>query len=513
MRRRDFLIDLTRFAALAAVVPNDWRVVHHPRFADDPFTLGVASGDPTPDGVILWTRLAPRPLEPFGGMEGSKVTVNWEVANDEGFANIVAKGTATGLPEVNYSIHVDVKGLEPARWYFYRFRSGGATSPVGRTRTAPAVGVRAPLTFAFASCQHYEHGYYTAYDYMAREELDLIAFLGDYIYEYGPNKSNPRLHTSPEVMDLAGYRGRYTQYKLDPLLQAAHARCPWLLITDDHEVDNNYANLISENELESAEWMHARRAAAYQAWWEHQPVRTPVANSWADLVQMRRVDWGDTARVHLLDGRQYRSNQACGDNQREVPCGNWADPKRTMLGDAQERWLSNGLATSKHRWQILANQVMFAPVDIQPGPKRTFHMDSWGGYPAASDRLLASIAKYAPNRTVAVSGDIHSAWVNELHDHFASEKSPIVAAEFVGTSITSDGDGEEHPKNFTDVTMSENPHLKWQNSRRGYSVCRVDGDVWNTEYRTLDYISKPGSPIHTPTKWRVERGRPGIVRA
>ena len=336
MRRREFLVDITRLAALAATVPNDWRVVRYPRLADEPFSLGVASGDPTPTGAMLWTRIAPKPLEPLGGMDGIRATVQWEVANDEGFSSVVKQGRATAAPELGYSIHADVTGLEPDRWYFYRFHIAQTTSPVGRVRTTPDSQAQKPLNFAFSSCQHYEQGYYTAYEHMVREELDLVAFLGDYIYEYGPNTKAVRSHNSTEVMNLDAYRARYAQYKSDPALQAAHARCPWLMITDDHEVDNNYAGLVSENGEESVEWMRNRRAAAYQAWWEHQPVRTPRANSWADLVQMRRVDWGDLARIHLLDGRQYRSDQACGDGNREVPCGDWDDPKRTMLGADQE---------------------------------------------------------------------------------------------------------------------------------------------------------------------------------
>jgi alkaline phosphatase D len=369
MQRRDFLIDLTRYAALAAIVPNDWRVLHQPRFADNPFTLGVASGDPTPNGVMLWTRLAPRPLEPYGGMDGLRIMVEWELADDEAFTKIVQHGRATAAPELGFSVHVDVAGLAPDRWYFYRFRSGQAESTVGRTRTAPAPGTTAPLSFAFASCQNFEQGYYTAYEHMAREEVDTVVFLGDYIYESGPNHANPRVHATGEPLALDGYRMRYAQYKSDVALQAMHARCPWMLITDDHEVDNNYAGLSGENDVESGEQMHARRAGAYQAWWEHQPVRVPRANSWGDLVQMRRLDWGDLARFHLLDGRQYRSNQACDDGDRDVPCGDWADPKRTMLGDAQEQWLSDGLRQSKHRWQVLANQVMLAPFDRAVGPK------------------------------------------------------------------------------------------------------------------------------------------------
>ena len=512
MQRRDFLIDLTRLAALAATVPNDWRVLHHARFADDPFTLGVASGDPTPTGAMLWTRLAPKPLEPLGGLDGLRMTVIWEVASDDTFKTIVKQGRATAAPELGYSVHADVDGLEPDHWYFYRFRSGQAASPVGRVRTTPAANVRKPLTFAFASCQHYEQGYYTAHEHMAREELDLVAFLGDYIYEYGPNTQAVRTHNSTEVMNLDAYRARYAQYKSDPALQAAHARCPWLMITDDHEVDNNYAGLVGENNVEPVEWMRNRRAAAYQAWWEHQPVRTPRASSWADLVQMRRVDWGDMARIHLLDGRQYRSDQACGDGNHEVPCGDWDDPKRTMLGSEQEKWLSEGLSTSKHHWQVLANQVMLAPFDGTVGPKRNFDMDKWSGYPAASERLLSSIAKHAPNRTVTVSGDIHSNWVNELHDGFARDDKPIVGAEFVGTSISSGGDGSDRMNSLTPAVMSENPHLKWQNNRRGYVVCRVADDAWTTDYRTVQYVTKPGSPVDTPTKWRVEHGRPGITK-
>jgi alkaline phosphatase D len=512
MRRREFLVDLTRLAAMAAIVPNDWRVRHYPRFADDPFSLGVASGDPTPSGAMLWTRIAPRPLEPYGGMEGIRAMVNWEVAEDDGFTKIVKQGRATAAPELGYSVHVDVDGLAPDRWYFYRFRSGQAASMVGRMRTAPAAGTRSPLKFAFASCQHYEQGYYNAHEHLAREEIDLVAFLGDYIYEYGPNKANVRQHASTEVMTLDGYRGRYAQYKSDPALQAAHARCSWLLITDDHEVDNNYAGDSGENDMESVEWMRARRAAAYQAWWEHQPVRVPRANSWADLVQMRRVDWGGLARFHLLDGRHYRSNQACGDGDQVVPCADWDDPKRTMLGDPQEKWLSDGLASSKAHWQILANQTMLAPYDSMPGEKRRYHMDPWSGYPKATERLMDSIAKHAPNRTITITGDIHSNWVNELHRGFGRDDLPIVGAEFVGTSMSSGGDGSDRNM-VSGPTAAENTHVKWQNNRRGYVVCSMDEGSVQAEYRTVAYVSKPGAPVSTPTKWRVEHGRPGILPA
>jgi alkaline phosphatase D len=439
--RRDFLSDLTRLAALAAVVPTTWRVTARPRFVDDPFQVGVASGDPTATGGVLWTRLAPRPLEPEGGMEGVRTAVRWQVAEDDAFRRIVREGRATAAPELAYSLHVDVDGLAPDRWYFYRFAAGDATSPVGRLRTAPGADSLTPLHFAFASCQHYEEGLFTAYDHMAREELDLVAHLGDYIYEYAATEGRVRRHAGLEIHTLDDYRRRYAQYKADPTLQAAHARCPWLVTWDDHEFDNDYAGLVGENVMESQEQMHARRAAAYQAWWEHQPVRVPRVRSWAELNITRSVAWGALARLWVLDTRQYRSDQPCGGGAALVPCGEWADPSRTMLGAAQERWLREGLGSSASRWQVLANQVMVAPFDELPGREVRLPTDTWGGYPAARERLLRAVTERAANRTVVLTGDIHSSWVNELRSDFSRPDRPTVAAEFVGTSISSGGDG------------------------------------------------------------------------
>ena len=510
MDRRDFLLDLARLAAFSAVVPNVWRVTTRPRFADDPFTLGVASGDPTSTGGVLWTRLAPRPLEPEGGMTTQRIIVAWELAEDEGFTKIVQQGRATAAPELSYSLHINVDGLQPDRWYHYRFSSGEARSPVGRFRTAPAPNAATPLAFAFVSCQHYEEGLYTAYEHLVREELDLVAHLGDYIYEYGPTPGRARLHANPEARTVDGYRARYASYKTDPALMAAHAKCPWVVIWDDHEVDNNYAGLNGENEMESEEQMHLRRAAAYQAWWEHQPVRVPRVKSWADLSITRTIDWGNLARFFMLDGRQFRSDQACGDGNQKVPCGEWASPTRTMLGAPQEKWLSDGLAASRTRWQVIGNQTMVGPIDNLAGPDIRHPMDMWSGYPAARDRMLKAIAERAPNRTVVITGDIHSSWVNELHAGFVRPDLPTIAAEFVGTSISSGGDGSDQP--MTPEILSENPHIKWNHRRRGYVTCRVTPDEWRADYRTVAYVSRPGAPVDTPTKWRVVRGRPGVER-
>ncbi|MFN2565809.1 MAG: alkaline phosphatase [Gemmatimonadaceae bacterium] len=517
MKRREFVADLARAAALCAVVPNGWRVSTRTRFPDDPFQLGVASGDPTPTGAVIWTRLAPLPLEPEGGMPGERVAVAWEVAGDDGFRQVTKRGRATAAHELSYSVHVDVDGLAPDRWYFYRFAAGGATSPVGRLRTTPAPGAATPLRFGVASCQHYEQGLFTAFRHMAAEELDLVAHLGDYIYEYAGTDSTAtsrrvRKHVGLEIRTLDDYRRRYAQYRSDPLLQAAHARCPWIVTWDDHEVDNNYAGGVGENVMESEEQVRARRAAGYQAWWEHQPVRVPRARSWADLSITRAFDWGSLARFWVLDTRQYRGDQPCGDGTRNVPCGDWADPSRTMLGSLQERWLTEGLGASAARWQVLAQQIMVAPFDEQAGDAVRVSMDQWSGYPAARDRLLGAISERAPNRAVVLTGDIHASWVNELRSSFAARGAPVVAAEFVATSISSDGDGAERSSYATDAALAENPHVKWQHARRGYLACTVTPETWRTEFRTVPFVTRPDAPIETSSRWRLTRGRPGVER-
>lgn len=512
MQRRVFVGDLVRLAALAAIVPNDWRVVRRVSFSEDPFRLGIASGDPYGEGLTLWTRLAPRPLDPDGGMTGDRIAVRWELAEDDKFARIVKRGTATATGELAYSVHVNVDGLKPDRWYFYRFMTGDATSPVGRTRTTPAASATTPLRFAFASCQHYEQGLYTAYQHMAAEDLDLVAHLGDYIYENAPRPNVVRPHVGPLLMTLADYRLRYGQTKMDEHLRAAHLDRPWIVTWDDHEVSNNYAGFINGDTTVTPDMMRPRRAAAYRAWWEHQPVRLPASRDWMNLDITRRAQWGSVAQFTVMDTRQYRSDQACGDGTKPVPCGEWADPSRTLMGDRQEKWLLDGVSSSKAKWQVLANQVMMAPFDSQPGDGQRESMDQWSGYPVARDRLLGEIAKRAPNRTVVITGDIHSSWVNELKSSFSQPGAPTIGAEFVGTSISSGGDGSD--RNVVEGRLeADNPHVKWQNGRRGYVSCVVTPDEWRAEYRTVEFVSKPDAPVMTPTKWVVKNGVAGIEKA
>ncbi len=512
MNRRDFLSDLGRLSILCAGIPNVWRVTALPVLADDPFTLGVASGDPTTTGVVVWTRLAPSPLDPDGGMAGQRTVVSWEVADDEAFARVVRRGSYTAAPELGFSVHADVSGLQAGRAYFYRFTIPAGSSPVGSLRTAPAPGSTSPLRLAFASCQHYEEGLFTAYDHLARETPDLVAHLGDYIYEYAGVDARVRKYATTEIRTLDHYRARYAQTKGDPALQAAHAVAPWIITWDDHEFDNNYAGLHGENDMESEDQMRQRRAVAYQAWWEHMPVRVPRVRNWADLTITRALDWGGLARFWVLDERQYRSDQPCGDGNQLVPCGDWADPARTMLGAEQERWLFDGLGASTARWQVLANQVRIAPFDNAPGGDRRLSMDQWSGYPAALDRLSRAIAQRAPNRTIAITGDIHSNWVNELRASYDGAGGSIVGAEFVGTSISSGGDGQEASSSWNDKTRAENPFCKWHNARRGYVTCEFTADECRAHYRTVPFVTKIGAPIQTASSWVVQRGRPGIEK-
>src|SRR5262245_30600059 len=318
-----------------------------PTFDKNPFSLGVASGDPLPDGTVLWTRLAPEPFA-GGGMPDKWFQVRYEVAKDEAFRQIAATGVTGAEPENAHAVHVDVRGLEPSRWYWYRFKVGDVESPVGRTKTAPPFAqAQSELRFAFASCQNYTQGLWPAYRHMAEEELDLVVHLGDYIYESGAQTGARPHFPAFEIRTLDDYRTRHAQYKLDSNLQAAHAAFPWILTWDDHEVENNYAD---ENSTENvpADVFLARRAAAYQAYYEHLPLRKSNRAHGPDLQLYRRVELGRLARFHVLDTRQYRDLQTncAGETLVDGYCATATDPGRTILGEEQEQWLQKGLDKS-----------------------------------------------------------------------------------------------------------------------------------------------------------------------
>jgi alkaline phosphatase D len=509
MTRRKLLAVLSALPVLSRTPsPAQTRT---PKLAGYPFQLGVACGEPDPHGFALWTRLAPKPLE-GGGMPADDVQVDWQVAEDERFAKVVASGSETARRELAHAVHVEVAGLQPDRWYFYRFRAGSEISPVARARTTPPPDVTpAKLRFAFASCQHYESGYFTALRHMAAEDLDLVAHLGDYIYEGKGQDGRPRKHAGGEIVTLEDYRTRHAQYKSDSDLQAAHHACPWLVTWDDHEVDNNYADGTSEEQRVSADDFLTRRAHAYQAYYEHMPLRLGAKPVGHDMRLYRNVSFGRLAEFAVLDTRQYRTDQPCGD-RNVVACDGVFDPKATLLGDAQEQWLQQTLQRSPAVWNVLAQQIMFGRADRDPGPDVTWSMDQWSGYDVARNRLLAFLRDERIRNPVVLTGDIHSNWVNDLKVDFGKPESPTVATELVGTSIASGGDGVA-VDDYVTAILDQNPFVRFFNKERGYVSCTVTPSEWRADYQVVEKVSEKGAPLITRASFRVEDGKAGAQRA
>lgn len=504
--RRQFL-SLATMHALATCGGAQRRV---PRFGDNPFTLGVASGDPSPDGFVLWTRLATRPLA-GGGLPDEEFDVRWEVAADDSFRRIVDSGWAVADPRLAHSVHVEVEGLDPDRWYWYRFAAGDDESATGRARTMASPAAEPDrFKFAFVSCQHYETGYYTAFEHLAAEDPDIVFHLGDYIYE---GKASPRVrsHQGGELLQLADYRERYALYRTDADLQNAHAACPWVVTWDDHEVDNNYAADVSEEaEVDSSAFLE-RRAAAYQAYYEHMPLRAPQLPDGPAMRLYRMGSHGRLAQFTVLDTRQYRTDQPCGDRTKP-PCDGMAAPGATLLGAAQEKWLIDSLRASSAAWNVIPQQVMLARVDRSPGEEVRYSMDQWPGYEASRDRLLEFLREGSARNPVVLTGDIHSHWVNDLHADFDDLSSPVVATEFVGTSISSGGDGSPNSE-YAEGVMRDNPFVKLHNVQRGYVVCELTPQRCTARYRVLDTVTRRGAPRRTLAEMVVEDGRPGAQPA
>jgi alkaline phosphatase D len=517
--RRSFL-GLTGVSAAAVAlgtgVPADAAPLGGGRVPADPFRLGVASGDPEPHSVVLWTRLAPDPLaeDGHGGMPAAAVDVEYEVAEDERFSRVVRRGRAVATAELAHSVHPEVQGLRPGREYFYRFRAGNHISPTGRTRTAPAREERTPsLSFALASCQAWYHGHFTAYRHMAAEDLDLVFFLGDYIYEYGINSGNlwrAGVQVGPEhdadVRTLEQYRLRYALFKTDPHLQAVHARAPWVVTWDDHEVQNNYADVHSQYGVSPADF-ERRRAVAYRAYYENMPLRMSSLPQGPDMRLYRRMKWGRLAEFNVLDTRQYRDNLPSDSSAG----GEHTDPSRSILGTAQERWLIDGLRRSDATWNVLAQQVVMAQIDRDTGPGKTFSMDQWDGFSASRDRVLAAVRRYDVDNLVVLTGDIHRHVAAELKADFNDPASATVGTELVVTSIGSDGDGSP-TDNYTALWMG-NPHVKFYDGRRGYVHCTMTPDRLTSDFKIVDYIRRDdAAPLATVARFVTEAGRPGLLR-
>ncbi len=478
------------------------------RGADDPFRLGVASGLPRADGATLWTRLAPRPLEDHGGVEGGgAIRVRWEVLPDDAGSPLRA-GVAAAEPRWGRSVRVELRGLEPGRSYRYRFASGDAVSATGRFRTAPAPGAGDRLRLVFASCQQYEQGWYAAWRHAAADDPDLVAFLGDYVYESSWGQRHVRSHDPGVPTTLAAYRRRHALYRGDPDLQAAHAACAWVPTWDDHEVDNDYAGDLSARG-DPPESFRERRAAAYRAWFEHMPLPWSMAPRGASMRIHGHLDWGGLARIHLLDDRQYRTPQACqppghaGSRVVGPECAARLDPTRTMLGAEQEAWLERSLRESRARWTLVAQQTLIGRADGRPGPGESWWTDGWDGYPHARRRLLEAVRASGAANPIALGGDVHAFYAGELHPDFDRPDPTPTMVEFVGGSISSQGPAQQR----VDALVAENPNLRWgAGGMRGYARLDLAGGRATVAMRGLDDVADPASGCRTLRTFELVAG-------
>ena len=549
MKRRELVKLVPNWAAsLAAGWIVSTPAAAQARISSNPFTLGVASGSPQPDGVVLWTRLLPSGL--FSSLGNDTATVRWEVAHDDQFRQIVQQGQTAATPQLAHSVHLEVAGLQPDRWYFYRFHAGqGAesfTSPVGRTRTAPAPdAAAAKLRLAYASCQRWEHGYYSAYRHLVQDQPDLVMFLGDYIYEYPGAANAVRNVTGGWVQSLDDYRARYALHKSDADLQAAHAACPWVLTWDDHEVHNDYTGLTegftSNAEPARKEPFERRRAAAYQAWYEHMPVRASVltralagiyagAEAGAEMRIYQQLRWGQLANLLLLDPRQYKDPIVCTKDGRlgsstfdPATCAPWTDPARSMLGAAQEAWLASQLAQNGPGWPVLGQGSVLGPRDFKPGPEKTLWNDGWDGYPAARRRLTDLLAKrqsglagasagaFTLASAVVLGGDVHENWVGHIKTDYTNPQSAPVGVEFCGTGITSRSNNAA--RSVVEGWLAENPHFTFADNRaKGYGLCDFTPAKLTTTLRVVDDVTRKDAAISTLATFEVKAGRSVVER-
>ncbi len=492
------------------------------------FPLGVASGDPASESVVLWTRLSPEPLD-GGGMPDATVEVAWEVAADPGMAEVIQSGTAAARPQNGHAVQVLAGDLPPDSWLYYRFHAMGESSRVGRTRTFPPKdAATAHMRFGLVSCQDFRDGFYPAYRDLAAQELDFVVHVGDYIYENGATGdpiAEGRNHFGGEAFSVRDYRDRYSLYRLDPDQQEAHARFPFIVTWDDHEVDNNYAGRIAEEGAPSqGDDFLKRRLNAYRVYSETMPLRPGNRlHDGSDMRLFRRLQFGDLADIHLLDTRQFRSDQPAEDGFGstdpnsvfvETPLGEVLfdaegilDPNATLLGAQQEAWLARGLKRSRATWNVLAQQIMMTEWNLEafvnqavPGLDIAdiLNVDAWDGYQAARRRLFDVLARTRPSNPVVLSGDIHSAWGANLLDDFSDETSDMLAAEFVCTGISSTFGGRD-PRPTDQIVrgtvLASNPHVEFYNGLyRGYCLCDVTAARWQTTYRGVGTLADLANP-------------------
>jgi alkaline phosphatase D len=522
--KRRLFLNAWAMGAAAASFSSPWKgsaLAQTPKFLSDPFTLGVASGDPTFDGFVLWTRLAPNPMDPDYAIEGL-VDVQCEIAEDEAFARIVRRHYAIARPDNAHSVHVEIGGLRPNRVYYYRFRVGLAVSPIGRTRTTPEIGTPlAKLRYAFHSCAHYEHGLFTAYADMAKQNPDVIVSLGDYIYEvaYGPQV---RRMPVEDASTLAEYRLIHSVYKMDKDLQAAHAAAPWLFIWDDHEVANDYQGDFGKvlPGQDVARDFPIRKYNAYKAFFEHQPLRSRAR---FDAVNRMRIYgssiWGDLVDFTLLDTRQYRPKAACLEEGRQegssvvrATCPELQDASRSILGPRQERFLNDGFMRSPTKWTVMAQPTLFATLfQKNSRGEPTAFTDGWSGFEPARQKLIDMMARRRRDSScVVIGGDMHGFWASEVKTDYTKPESEAVAVEFVCTSIAN----MSYNYDRFQALLPDNPHIKWQDDRlRGYGLVDITPTTQDVKLMATPSIWKRDQPFTPLRRYVVERGRPVLNQA
>ena len=469
------------------------------RFTSDPFALGVASGDPRADGATIWTRLVGAGLQ----LLDAPVRVPWEVSETESFSRIVRTGEDVAIDQAAHALHIDIEGLRPGRDYFYRFYAGDVVSRTGQFRTLPIKADQ--FRIALTACQHWEHGYFSAYADLVHQAPDLVLQVGDYIYEKsfgdGPDV---RHFPDSDPVTLADYRARHALYKTDPHLQAAHAAAVWLAAPDDHEVENDYAGTHSA--LSESEAFLRRRANAYQAYLEHMPISLTRLTP-GGVRFHGKVDIGDLARLYLLDTRQYRSPQPRAPEGRArgavVPRAEAERSEgRSMLGAAQEAWLNGELACPQPPWTILAQQTLFAPLALQRPEGEMIWSDMWDGYPAAREAVLEALDGEAIQRALILSGDVHSFWRNDI-----LHKGRHIANEIVTSCLAS----RNAPAALFATAEADNPHVKYlDNAHAGYTLAEFDRHGARISFRAVRDLTDPESEVFELHVAEIEGpGKPG----
>lgn len=514
--KREFLKKIAMATAVLPVTSNVWS---QQQLAKNPFTLGVASGSATHDSLVLWTRLYDQGIF-SSNIPNEVIPVKWEISKDEAFAHIVQAGVSLASPELAHSVHVELSSLPINQWFFYRFKVAEFTSPIGKTRTfAPRGTPTDGLKIAFASCQHYEQGYFNAYPHVVAEKPDLLLFLGDYIYEYAPGKTGVRTVDGGWCLTLSDYRKRYATYKQEKELQEAHACCPWLVTWDDHEVQNDYAG-TQEGSMGPASNFMKRRAAAYQAYYEHMPLKASVLTEGiAGLdkgAEMRIYDnyqFGNLLSISMLDTRQYRSPQVCTPSGKTgsgvldpKSCELLLDESRSMLGLQQEAWLEKQLQNGKdYAWNMIGQSTLFGQVLLSyaEGPK--IWNDGWDGYPVSRTRITNQLIKHKVPNPVVLGGDVHESWVGYIKEVYGSPTSKAVGVEFCGASISS------YEGRNTSIRQKRNPHFIFSEGQRmGYTLMEVNTNELRVSIRAVKDHRQKTSEIETLAKFQVPAGAPKI---